>query len=205
MGIKDNLETLRKEIGKAKLVVVSKGRSVDQLKECYSLGQRIFGENRVQEAVEKISELGDIAKQISWHMIGHLQRGKVKQAVEIFDVIQSVDTLKLAEKINNVASEAGKEQQIMLQVNVSEDDGKFGFGVGEVEENVRKVKEMKNLELIGLMAITSMENKREDFKAMKILFDKFDLQFLSMGMSDSYQVAITEGANMVRVGSLIFD
>jgi PLP dependent protein len=205
MGIKENLECVQEEIGSAKLVVVSKGRTIEQISECYSLGQKIFGENRVGEASDKIEQLSDIVNHISFHMIGHLQRGKVRDAVEIFDVIQSVDTLKLMEKIDVVSGEVGKVQKIMLQVNVSEDEGKFGFNVEEVSDVVEKIKHMGNIKLVGFMAITSRENKQEDFKAMKILFDKFDLQFLSMGMSDSYKVAVGEGANMVRVGSLIFD
>jgi PLP dependent protein len=201
MSISENLVMLKQEIGSAQLVVATKNRSVEQIFECYKSGQKVFGENRVQEAIEKIAGL---PSDISWHMIGHLQGNKVREAVELFDVIQSVDSEKLLLRINEIAKAIGKVQRIMLQVNISNDSDKFGLTANAVEPAVKFANTLESVELIGLMTITSQENRQEDFQAMKKLFDGFNLQFLSMGMSDSYEKASSAGANMVRVGSVVF-
>jgi len=205
MTILENYERIAKEVRPATLVVVGKGRPIEELKKAYHGGARFFGESKVQEGVDKFTFYQQIAAEV--HMIGHLQSNKVKEAVRVFDCIQSVDSIELAKRIDAISGEFEKKILIMLQVNISNDPDKFGFKVDELENAINQIQVLPNCILVGLMTITSRENNREDFKKMKQLYDNCSIKdkyYLSMGMSDSYKVAIEEGSNMVRVGTAIF-
>lgn len=196
------------------LVAVSKTKSVNDIKELYDLGQRDFGENYVQELVEKQAQL---PQDIRWHFIGHLQSNKVKYIAPFVHLIQSVDSLKLLKEINKQAVRHNREIQCLLQVHIAEEETKFGFDEAELENifntNLSELHELKNIRVCGLMGMASLtedENKvRTEFKKLKSIFDKFTIhhsQFttLSLGMSSDYKIAIEEGSNMVRIGSLLF-
>lgn len=190
------------------LVAVTKSKDVSVIKNAYESGLRVFGESYIQEAEQKIQELGGL--EIEWHFIGHLQSNKSKTAVGLFDVIQSVDSLKLAGLIDKEADKIGKVQKIMLQINISGEESKFGIDKQELNQFLEKIKQLKNIKLTGLMAIASndQEKSRQEFKEMKQLFDlhkdEFGLKFLSMGMTEDYKIAVEEGSNMVRLGRILF-
>lgn len=199
MGIKENLEKIKSEIGDVKIVGVTKYSDVPQIIEAINAGLDIVGENRVNVA-EKFDELPKVEK----HMIGHLQSNKVKLAVKYFDCIQSVDSIKLARE---VSKRTKKTMPIMLQVNVAGEKQKFGVGVDEVEELLDLVKKYENLKVVGLMTIApniQPELTRPVFKTLKQINNNLKLPILSMGMSNDYKIAIEEGSNMVRIGSAIF-
>lgn len=223
--IKENLEAVYKAIDEGKqkakytleepanLVAVSKTHPVEAMLSALDLGVKIFGENKVQEAKEKYKIIG---KKATWHLIGHLQSNKVKTAVEIFDLIQSVDSYKLAEAINKEAQKQNKVQNILLQVNLTNEETKFGLGVEEVLPLAKKIDEFSNVSLQGLMYIApNLENKEELlplFEKMYYLYEKVlnlnlknaNIKYLSMGMSDDFPYAIYMGANLIRIGSSIF-
>jgi pyridoxal phosphate enzyme (YggS family) len=190
------------------LVAVSKIRTANEIIEAYNAGQMDFGENYVQELVAKHEEL---PKNIRWHFIGHLQSNKVKYITSFVYLIQGVDSKKLLAEINK---QAGKENRVincLLQVHIAEEETKFGFN--ETELNEIDPDEYKNINIAGLMGMASFsddENKvRHEFKKLKRLFDTMQLKHsqirtLSMGMSGDYKLAIEEGSNMVRIGSLLF-
>ena len=202
---------------KIQLVAVSKTKSVTEIKELYDLGQRDFGENYVQELVEKQAQL---PQDIRWHFIGHLQSNKVKYIAPFVHLIQSIDSLKLLKEINKQAVKHNREIECLLQVHIAEEETKFGFDENELEiifnTNTNELNELKNVRIIGLMGMASLtedENKvRLEFKKLKSIFDKYSqlqtanykLETLSMGMSSDYKIAIEEGSNMVRIGSLLF-
>jgi pyridoxal phosphate enzyme (YggS family) len=196
------------------LVAVSKTKSVDEIKEMYDLGQKDFGENYVQELVEK---QGQLPKDIRWHFIGHLQSNKVKQIAPFIHLIQSVDSLRLLQKINEHGLKNERVIDCLVQVHIAEEETKFGLDEKELNEmmitNSDELNQLKNIKIAGLMAIGSftddLHKVRNEFRILKIMFDKLkttnpDLQTLSMGMSADYPVAIEEGSTMVRIGSLIF-
>lgn len=223
--IKENLEAVYKAIDEGKqkakytleepanLVAVSKTHPVEAMLSALDLGVKIFGENKVQEAKEKYKIIG---KKATWHLIGHLQSNKVKTAVEIFDLIQSVDSYKLAEAINKEAQKQNKVQNILLQVNLTNEETKFGLGVEDVLPLAKKIDEFSNVSLQGLMYIApNLENKEELlplFEKMYYLYEKVlnlnlknaNIKYLSMGMSDDFPYAIYMGANLIRIGSSIF-
>ena len=202
---------------KIQLAAVSKTKSVTEIKELYDLGQRDFGENYVQELVEKQAQL---PQDIRWHFIGHLQSNKVKYIAPFVHLIQSIDSLKLLKEINKQAVKHNREIECLLQVHIAEEETKFGFDESELEiifnTNTNELNELKNVRIIGLMGMASLtedENKvRLEFKKLKSIFDKYSqlqtanykLETLSMGMSSDYKIAIEEGSNMVRIGSLLF-
>jgi pyridoxal phosphate enzyme (YggS family) len=218
MSIASNLETLRLEteaVG-VQLVAVSKTKSNSDIMEAYEAGQRIFGENHVQELVEK-AEL--LPKDIQWHMIGHLQTNKVKYITPFIRLIASVDSLKLLKEINKHAQKAKRTIDCLLQVYIAEEETKFGFDHAELVELLRddEFLELKNIRICGLMGIASNTDKEKVIKAefyeLKMLFDGIKASFyrkeeyfniLSMGMSSDYKLAIEEGSTMVRIGSTIF-
>jgi pyridoxal phosphate enzyme (YggS family) len=193
------------------LVVVSKTHPVSAIQEVYDLGQRIFGENKVQEITEKYPLL---PKDIQWHIIGHLQTNKVKYIAEFVDTIQSVDSEKLIREISKEAAKHNRTIKVLLQVKIAEEENKFGLETEEAKNIFRKYTEgdFPHIEITGLMGMaTFTEDKdlvKKEFLALKDLFDELNqlkhLETLSMGMSDDFPVAIECGANSVRVGSAIF-
>ncbi len=191
------------------LIAVSKKKPIEYIEEAYSSGhQRFFGENYVQEAIEKIINLHHL-KEIQWHFIGHLQSNKVKTAVQYFDMIQSVDSKKLAKKIDNACAELNKKMSILIEVNIGSEQNKSGIPKENLKELLEYIKPLNNIKLMGLMCIPPFdENPIPYFKEMKNIYNeykqKYKLTILSMGMSDDYKEAIENGANMVRVGTKIF-
>lgn|SRR5574338_179073 len=202
---------------KITLVAVSKTKPVADIKELYDLGQRDFGENYVQELADKQVQLpGDIR----WHFIGHLQTNKVKFIASFVQLIHAVDSLKLLKEINKQALKNNRVIDCLLQVHIAQEETKFGFSEKELEDlfntNLSELHELKYVRVKGLMGMASltddMKKVRNEFKILKTLFEKFSqlsiancqLQILSMGMTSDYKIAIEEGSNMVRIGSLIF-
>jgi pyridoxal phosphate enzyme (YggS family) len=194
------------------VVAVSKGRTIDQIKEAIDVGITDIGENRVQEAVSKYKEIRntEYARRIKWHMVGHLQTNKVKDAVKIFDLIHSVDSLHLAEEISKQASKINKVQDMLLEVKTSPEIAKFGLKPNEVIEVIKDIVKLKNINIKGLMTIAPVvdnpEKTRPYFRILRELKDTINnMPYLSMGMTDDYQVAIEEGSNMIRLGRAIFE
>jgi len=196
------------------LVAVSKTKSVEEIKELYDLGQRDFGENYVQELIEKQLQL---PKDTRWHFIGHLQSNKVKQITSFIHLIQSVDSLKLLREINKQAQKDNRVIDCLLQIHIAQEETKFGLDENELNElihtNSNELHKLKNVKITGLMGMASftddMNKVRNEFKYLKSLFNKFktqnsELRTLSMCMRSDYPIAIEEGSNMVRIGSLIF-
>ena len=217
LNVNENLKTVLDEIERHKicervtLVAVTKNHGVDLMKVAIDCGVKNIGENRVQEASEKFPLLN--LDGVTKHLIGHLQTNKVKPAVKLFDVIQSVDSEKLATAIDGAALSIGKVQDILIQVNVAKEIQKFGVYEENLPPLIEKVDTLKNLRLRGLMMIApnfdDVEKCRPLFREMKRIFDElkrtrtnFDL--LSMGMTHDYKIAVEEGANVVRVGTAIF-
>jgi pyridoxal phosphate enzyme (YggS family) len=202
---------------KVVLVAVSKTKPVEALQALYDLGHRDFGENYVQELVDKQPKL---PADIRWHFIGHLQSNKVKYIAPFVHLIHGVDSLKLLKEINKQAQKANKIIEVLLQVHIAQEESKFGFDNSELEElfTVQKdaIEEMKHVRIMGFMGMASFtENEaqvREEFRSLRTLFDRYkehpvstiNLSILSMGMSGDYTIAVEEGSNMVRIGSLIF-
>ncbi|ACI21641.1 MULTISPECIES: YggS family pyridoxal phosphate-dependent enzyme [Thermodesulfovibrio] len=200
-----------------KLIAVTKSQPIDKIKEASQLGLRIFGENRVQEAKIKIEALKEFIAQwkmsIEWHMIGHLQSNKVKEAVRLFEIIHSMDSEKLAILINKEAEKVGKIQRVLIQVKLSQEESKYGVNIDKIEELMEFCTNLPNLKVEGLMTIPpyfeNPEDSRPYFKNLRqikeILSQKgYCLKELSMGMSNDFEVAIEEGATMVRIGTALF-
>jgi len=216
-NICENLKKIKNEIEKlnpnVKLMAVSKNFGYHIIRKAYECGQRIFGENRVQEAIPKIELAKQESLDIQWHLIGHLQLNKAKKAAMFFDYIDSVDTMQLAEKLNKYASELNKIINIMLEINIANDPNKFGFSKNEVYDAAKNIINLENLRLYGLMCIAPQSDEyriRDSFKEMRLIFHKLKTEFvptlseLSMGMSDDYIIAIQEGATIIRIGRGIF-
>lgn len=195
------------------LVAVSKTKPVEMLKEAYEAGQRVFGENKVQEIMDKHDQLpGDI----KWHMIGHLQRNKVKYIIDKVSMIHSVDSLRLAETIEQEAEKKQVVMPVLIEVNVAEEESKFGVRLEDTETLLRQISCFSHIRVEGLMTIApfveNAEENREVFKKLKKLsvdisgknINNVNMSVLSMGMTGDYEVAIEEGATMVRVGTGIF-
>lgn len=221
-SVKENLNLVREEIQKfrrrstfadepVKLVAVTKNHGVDLMREAIDAGVNDVGENRVQEAAEKFSILERDG--VTKHLIGHLQTNKAKQAVKLFDLIHSVDSANLAVAIDKAASSIEKVQDILIQVNLANEDTKFGVSEENLHGLIENVDALKNLRLRGLMLIapnySDVEQCRPLFRRMKKIFDELastrqDFNFLSMGMTHDYKIAVEEGANIVRIGTAIF-
>lgn len=193
-------------------VAVSKTKPVDDIEKIYNLGHKEFGENKVQELLEKYNKL---PKDIKWHMIGHLQTNKIKKVIPIISLIHSVDSLKLLKKINNEAIKINKVISCLLQINISNENNKYGFSIDQIREifNNEILKDFKFIRIKGLMGMASFtENKNQiriEFNNLKKIFDELkikypELKIISMGMSGDYKIAIEEGSNMIRIGSKIF-
>jgi hypothetical protein len=208
--IKENIDKIKKEIKNVKLVAATKTRTVSEVEEAIAGGVSIIGENYIKEAAEKYESLKGNVK---IHCIGHLQTNKVKIAVSIFDMIQTVDSLKIAQEIDKRSS---KVMEVLIEVNSGEEINKDGCMPSEVVSLVKECSKLKNIKIKGLMTMapyfSDAEKDRKYFKLTKKLFDEIkkmdipnvSMEILSMGMSYSYKVAISEGANMVRVGTGIF-
>jgi pyridoxal phosphate enzyme (YggS family) len=216
MSIQDNLLKIKSQLPEnVTLVAVSKTKPVEDLMEAYHAGQRIFGENKIQEMTEKWQQM---PKDIEWHMIGHVQSNKVKYMVPYVKLIHGVDSLKLLKEINRQAVRWRKSINCLLQIHIAEEETKFGLDEKELEEllNSDEFKEMKNINVIGLMGMATFTDNEEqikkEFQYLKTIFDKVSklktdncqLNTLSMGMSGDYQLAIECGSTMVRIGSTIF-
>ena len=196
------------------VVAVSKKKPASMVRELYQCGQRVFGENYVQEGVEKVKALSDLSE-IKWHFIGHLQRNKAKLAVLNFDWIQTVDSVRLAKSLNRHAAEQGKILNVLVQVNIGREESKYGLMPETVPEFLDQVSSLSNICVRGLMTIhpfsASKEAARKWFRQMANLrselaktFSQLDLSELSMGMSNDFEVAIEEGATIVRIGTALF-
>ncbi|GGB08739.1 YggS family pyridoxal phosphate-dependent enzyme [Mucilaginibacter rubeus] len=218
MSIADNIRSLKKETeaDKVILLAVSKTKPVADVQEAYDAGQRLFGENIVQEMVEKYEQL---PKDIEWHLIGHLQTNKVKYIAPFVSMIQSVDSLKLLHEINKHAEKAGRVIDCLLQIYIADEETKYGLGFDEAIELLRSEEfaAMKNVRIRGLMGIaTNTDNEKqikEEYYELNTFFEGIKLSYfrkeesfdiLSMGMSSDYKLAIEQGSNMVRLGSTIF-
>ena len=222
--IAENLQTVEKKIRQAcekagrdrsevTLVAVSKTKPIPDLEEAYKEGIRIFGENKVQELTDKYEQMPE---DIQWHMIGHLQRNKVKYLIGKTELIHSVDSLRLAEMIETEAEKKQCVVKILIEVNVAEEDSKFGVHTGEVLPLIQKISTFSHIKICGLMTIApNVKNPEENrlyfAKLRKLLvdikgknIDNINMDILSMGMTNDYEVAIEEGATMVRVGTGIF-
>ncbi|MCI9619214.1 MAG: YggS family pyridoxal phosphate-dependent enzyme [Dorea sp.] len=222
--LKENLEYVESQIREAcersgrlreevTLIAVSKTKPVSVLKEAYDLGVRVFGENKVQELADKYEEL---PKDIRWHMIGHLQRNKVKYIIDKVELIHSVDSLRLAETIEKEAAKHNITANILIEVNVAKEESKFGLMPEELDEFVSEVAKFPHIQVQGLMTIAPFvddpEENRGIFQRLRKLsvdiaaknVDNITMCILSMGMTNDYTVAVEEGAAMVRVGTGIF-
>lgn len=215
--VEDNIvkacERANRDRSEVTLICVSKTKPASMVEEAYKTGQRNFGENKVQEINDKYPILPD---DIKWHLIGHLQRNKVKYIINKVHLIHSVDSIRLAEQIQHEAEKADKVMNILVQVNVANEDTKFGLQVSETEDVVREIAKMPNVHICGLMTIAPFtdepETNRVFFRKLKQLsvdiksknIDNVSMDCLSMGMTGDYQVAIEEGATLVRVGTGIF-
>jgi pyridoxal phosphate enzyme (YggS family) len=211
MSIKNQISIINNEIkDKADLIAVSKTRSVEQIIEAYSQGQKKFGENRVHEIVEKYNNL---PKDIEWHMIGHLQKNKVKHISKFISLIHSLDRLSLAKEIDKNARKDNRSIDCLIQIKISNDESKYGLNPEQLDSFYTDLKEFKNINTIGLMAMATYTKDQsliaDEFKKMEKLFKEMktidsNFKILSIGMSDDYQLAINNGSNMIRVGSKIF-
>lgn len=201
------------------LVAVSKGRSIEEIRQAADAGVAVIGENRVQEALRHRQQLSaqGRAVSVSWHMVGHLQTNKCREAVGFFDLIHSVDSLRLAEALDKAARSAGKVQDILIEVNTSGETSKFGLAPAEAAQAIDGITDLPNLNLCGLMTLAPLsddpESARPYFAALRRIRDEARsrgsgklsaLRELSMGMSDDFEVAIEEGATMIRLGRAIF-
>jgi pyridoxal phosphate enzyme (YggS family) len=222
MSIADNLEEVRSRIadaagrsgrraGEITLVAVTKTWPVAVIEEAVAAGQRVFGENKVQEVVEKAPAMsGDL----SWHFIGHLQKNKIRKVLPLCKVVHSIDSLELAQRVDRISEDLDLRREVLLQVNVAEDEAKFGFGEEELRSALPSLRELSHLSISGLMTVPRFdpdpEVTRPHFARLRELRDTCEREFelsipgLSMGMSHDFEVAIEEGATLVRVGSSIF-
>jgi pyridoxal phosphate enzyme (YggS family) len=195
-----------REPGAARLVAVSKTVDAKAVYEAYDDGLRDFGENRLQEAQRKAEELGGL--NITWHMVGHLQSNKAKAAVELFDLIHSVDSLKLMRLIDRYAAESGKVQRVLLQVKLSEEESKAGTDEAGLQEMMDQAASTEHVRVEGLMTVPPFyddpERVRPFFRRLREMAERFGLSELSMGMTGDFEAAIEEGATMVRIGTAIF-
>ena len=218
MSIADNIKSLNRETSpiNVTLIAVSKTKPAEEVQEAYDAGQRLFGENMVQELVEKYEQL---PKDIQWHLIGHLQSNKVKYIAPFISMIQSVDSLKLLQEIDKYAAKNNRSIDCLLQIYIADEETKFGLGFDEAIEMLRsdEFNALKHIRIRGLMGIaTNTENEkqlREEYYELKTFFDGIKQSFfrkdasfdtLSMGMSSDYKIAIEQGSNMIRLGSTIF-
>ncbi|WP_262481113.1 YggS family pyridoxal phosphate-dependent enzyme [Aequorivita viscosa] len=212
MNISENLKELKKELpDNVSLVAVTKTKPIGDIMEAYNAGHRVFGENKVQEMESKWQEM---PKDIEWHMIGHVQRNKVKYMAPFVSLIHAVDSLRLLREINKEARKNDRVINCLLQIKIAEEDSKFGMDKTEALQllDSNDFKKFENIKIIGLMGMATFTDDEKqvsnEFRSLKTLFDsikeKHNMPVLSMGMSGDYKLAIKNGSNMVRVGSAIF-
>jgi len=225
MSITGNYQKIRREIPEdVSIIVAVKTRSPEEIREIISAGAKDLGENYVQEAEKTKRELADMANTVKWHMIGHLQKNKINKALSIFDVIQTIDSLEKAQDIDKRVQKAGKSViPVLVEINIGSEFSKAGVKPEEhepfeeyMEKLVRDISKLEHLRLEGLMTmgprLGNPEDSRPYFRRTKQLFERIrelnipnvDMKYLSMGMTNSYKVAIEEGSNMVRIGTAIF-
>ncbi|AVR43862.1 YggS family pyridoxal phosphate-dependent enzyme [Christiangramia fulva] len=213
MDISENIKKYREELPEnVKLVAISKTKPNEDILKAYRAGQRIFGENKIQEMTDKQEEL---PQDIEWHMVGHVQRNKVKYMASFVSLIHAVDSLKLLKEINKRAKQNERTINCLLQIKIAEEDSKFGISKEEAREILESeaYSKMKNVRIIGLMGMATFtddeEQVRQEFSFLKKVMDEFQKDFpelteLSMGMSGDYKIAVECGSTMVRIGSSIF-
>ena len=211
MSIEQQISNIKNEIlDKADLIAVSKTRTIQEIKQAYNSGQLKFGENRVQEIVDKQSKLPD---DIEWHMIGHLQKNKVKYIAGFIKLIHSLDRISLAKEIDRQAKKEDRIIDCLIQIKISKEDSKFGLKIEDFTDFYKNMETFKNLNIIGLMGMATFTSDTkvigEEFKMIKRIYDEMasiDPKFkvLSIGMSDDYNIALKNGSNMIRIGSKIF-
>jgi pyridoxal phosphate enzyme (YggS family) len=213
MSIKNKLQNIKLNLPKnITLVAVSKTKPVELLNEAYEQGQRIFGENKVQEMIDKFEKM---PKDIKWHMIGHLQTNKVKYIASFVSLIHGVDSLKLLREINKQATKHNRTIDCLIQIKIATEDTKFGMSLNDLQLLLKsdEFKTLHNIRIKGLMGMASFTTDNHqiesEFKYLKSIFDQIkkkysDIEILSMGMSNDYKLAIKYGSNMVRIGSHIF-
>jgi hypothetical protein len=216
MSIAQNLQNIKSTLPEnVAIVAVSKTKPVGDLMEAYNAGQRIFGENKIQEMADKYAQM---PKDIQWHMIGHVQRNKVKYMAEFVDLIHGVDSLKLLKEINKQAKQYNRVIKCLLQIKIAEEDSKFGMSANDATTllNSEEFSELNNIAITGVMGMATFTDNtsqvENEFKFLKSTFAKLlevktkncVLEIISMGMSGDYPVAIDCGSNMIRVGSRIF-
>ena len=212
--IRENVKEILKELPeKVELVGAAKTRSPEEIFEAIDAGLGIIGENYVQEAERAFQIIG---QKVKWHLIGHLQSNKAKKAVQIFDMIETVGSMKLARAVDNACRKEGKIIQVLIEINSGEEPQKAGVMPGEAISLIREISELKNVRIMGLMTMGPFagdpEHARPYFQKTKSIFEEIKvlnmpdvkMKFLSMGMSNSYRVAIEEGANLVRIGTKLF-
>ena len=230
MSIRENIENIKKDLpSHVKLVAATKTRSVEEIKKAIEAGIEIIGENYIPEAEDKFKEIkrslnskssncyeSSIRNKVKFHCIGHIQTNKAKKAVEIFDMIETVDSLKLAKEIDKRCKDITKVIDVLIEVNIGKEENKSGCMPEEISGLIKEISTLPNIKVKGLMTMApycdNPEKDRPYFKKTKELFDKIsssnipntDMEILSMGMSDSYKIAIEEGATMVRIGTKLF-
>ncbi len=218
MNINKNITEIQNILtpSECKLVAISKTKPIETIQEAYDAGQRLFGENKVQELVSKHEEL---PKDIEWHMVGHLQSNKVKYLASFVSLIHSIDSHKLLKEVNKQGAKHNRVVNCLIQIHIAEESTKFGFTEAEAVDllNSEEIGDLAHVRIVGLMGMatntTNMEQVRTEFSRLKNFFDKLrglvlssniSMQELSMGMTSDYKIAIEEGSTMVRIGSAIF-
>ncbi len=209
--IKENLTNLYNSIPKnINLIAVTKTKTNDDIMNAYNCGQRLFGENKVQELTNKYN---DLPKDIKWNMIGHLQTNKVKYIASFIDLIHSLDSIKLAKEINKQGEKNNRVIDCLIQIKISTDESKYGIGFDDFDKLYNDTLDLEFVNVVGLMGMASFTNDekkiKNEFKLISSLFNKLKLvnkkfTYLSIGMSNDYKLAINEGGNMIRIGSRIF-
>jgi len=214
MTIKENVQKILSELPEGvELVAAAKTRSPEEILKAVQSGVKIVGENYVQEAERVYATVGNKA---SWHAIGHLQRNKVKKAVSIFDMVETVDSAEIAEEIDKRCSQIGKVMPVLIEINSGREEQKAGVLPEDTEQLIREISGLQNIKVVGLMTMGprfgNPEDARHYFVETKKIFDQIrkldlpnvEMRYLSMGMTNSYKIAVEEGANMVRIGTKIF-
>jgi pyridoxal phosphate enzyme (YggS family) len=217
MSIKNNLQFFLQNLPPdCQLIAVSKTKPVEAIQEAYDAGQRVFGENKVQELVPKYEAL---PKDIEWHLIGHLQSNKVKYIAPFVHLIHSIDSFKLLEEVNKQAVKANRTIACLLQLHIAEEETKFGFSEEEVKDLLAsaELQKLENIQIAGLMGMATftedLEQIRREFRGLRALYEQLKasslpsnvmMRHLSMGMSSDYRIALEEGSTMIRVGTAIF-
>ena len=205
--IESNLKIIINELkdSNIKLIAVSKNQSIEKIKKVYNHGIKDFGENKVQELLKKIDNLPN---DIRWHMIGHLQTNKVKSIIDKVYLIHSVDSVKLATTIDKEAKKKNIIVNILLEINIANEESKYGFKIEELNQAIKKINMLNNVKIQGFMTVApytlNPEDNRIYFTKMKELLNKYNYKILSMGMSNDYKIAIEEGSTHIRIGTKIF-